>query len=127
MSLNPIYMGKTSTDESLSADLNIAGSTSPLNPPSRQDTKSPEAREACAVTRNGITPEINQYNQILCIGRKNASREKEKVLLRLLLVSGNRSDISCPPEYNILQVKRAVLQNWPKGMDSPPPILLPIL
>ena len=49
------------------------------------------------------------------VGRKNASSEREKVLLRLLLVSGNRSDVACPTDYSVHQLKQRLLNDWPKG------------
>lgn len=59
-------------------------------------------------------------NGVACdgVGRKNASSERERVLLRLLLVSGNRSDVACPTDYSVHQLKQKLLNDWPKGKQA---------
>lgn len=37
------------------------------------------------------------------------------MLLRFLLVSGNRSDFSYPLDFTVFQIKQDVLRNWPSG------------
>ncbi|PJF19914.1 hypothetical protein PSACC_00265 [Paramicrosporidium saccamoebae] len=40
----------------------------------------------------------------------------DDVMLRLLLVSGNRCDFTCPLRSSIHQIKQNIIQNWPKGI-----------
>lgn len=49
------------------------------------------------------------------LGRKIASRDRDRVQLRLLLVSGNRSDFGCPSEMTVAQLKLKILRDWPSG------------
>jgi len=91
-------------------------STGSVSPRSLSSTlSSSESNEAAAVA--STFPCRDETAKLLGRRAVAAAAEREQVRLRLLLVSGNRSDFACPLDWTIHQVKQSVVQNWPIGMN----------
>lgn len=93
-------------------------STSSVCPGSLSSTfSSSESSEAAAVAST-LPYHDGSIKRLLGRRAVAAAAEQDQVRLRLLLVSGNRSDFACPLDWTIHQVKQNVVHNWPVGMSS---------